>query len=220
MERKKLRVVSVVEALKDALIEDIFRLEYRAGQRITETELCEKYDVSRNTVREAVAALQSRGLVVKEANRGVIVKKITEDDVREIFHFREQFECEAVRRIVQSGSVSEDLINAVNSIEKDPSVADDWHRFVQSDLDFHHELVVSAGSKRLARLYGDIRHELMLCLCQSKETLILDPENIYDHRQLVRLMCEGREDEAEDFMRKHIRYGIDNLMKGFWKNAE
>lgn len=215
MEGKKLKVVSVVEALSAALMEDIFRMEYQPGQQITESELAQRFGVSRNTVREAITRLMSSGLVEKEANKGVFVKKIGEQDVREIFRFRAILESEAVRMIIQKGEVSDRLVHAMESIEKDPFLMGDWYRFVSSDLDFHTELVNAAESPRLSRLYEAIRHEIMLCLCQSKNTLILNHKNIYEHRHFIEVLERGDVDAAIQLVTNHIQYGIENVARGF-----
>ena len=215
MERRQLRSVSVVEALVTALKEDVFRMEYQPGQQITEAELTERYGVSRNTVREAVAILSVSGLLVKEANRGVFVKRIEEADVREIFHFRSILECEAVRNIVRIGVVPDRLIRSMENIEKDPMLRGDWYNFVRSDLDFHAELVHSAQSRRLERLYATIASEIMLCLCQSKNTLMLNPKNIYEHRRFIEVLQERDESAAVKIVTDHILFGIENVARGF-----
>lgn len=211
----KLKVVSVVEALSNALAEAVYRMEYLPGQQITESEITAQFAVSRNTVREAIAGLLNCGLFIKEPNRGVFVKEITEQDVREIFHFRSMLEAEAVRLIVRNGEVPRELIQAVEHIEKDPFVLGDWYRFVSSDIDFHTALVQASGCARLSRLYETIRMEITLCLCQSKDTLMMNPKNIYEHRKFIEALQNRDEDEAVRLVTNHIRYGVENVARGF-----
>lgn len=215
MERKQLKSVSLVEALATALKEAIYCMEYQPGQQITEAELTANYSVSRNTVREATAHLINIGLLEKEANKGIYVKAITESDVREIFHFRSMLECEAVRKIIQNGVVPDTLVRAMENIEQDPFLLNDWYRYVSADLDFHAELVRAADSKRLTRLYEAISSEIMLCLCQSRNTLILNPKNIYEHRRFIEVLNSGDVDEAVKLVHNHIVFGIENIARGF-----
>ena len=220
MSQEKLRTVSVVEALSKALSEAIFRMEYLPGQQITEGDVVSRFNVSRNTVREATASLILNGLLVKEANKGIFVKKIQEADVREIFHFRMLLETEAVHFIIRNGrKIPQQLITSMESIELDPFIQRDWYRFVSSDLTFHAELVRASNSVRLMRLYDAIRQEIMLCICQSESTLILNPRNIYEHRQFIEKLESGTEEEAVALVTNHINYGVENLAKGFQTQA-
>lgn len=218
MDRKQLKSVSVVEALATALKEAIFRTEYQPGQQITEIELTSNYGVSRNTVREATAQLINSGLLEKEANKGVYVKAITESDVREIFHFRAMLECEAARMILRRGIISDALVRAMERIEMDPYLRDDWYRYVSTDLEFHAELVRAAGSPRLVRLYDSISSEIMLCLCQSRRTLIDNPRNIYEHRRFIDALKSGDETACVELVTNHIIFGVENVAKGFHRN--
>ena len=105
MEKAALRTVSTVEAISNMLEEEIYSLRYTMGEKLTEAELVSRYNVSRNTLREAMTYLTSKGLLERVTNRGIYVKEILADDVAEIFHLRELLELEAIRQIIASGAV-------------------------------------------------------------------------------------------------------------------
>ena len=102
MEREQLRTVSTVEAVSTALEEDIYALRYEMGEKIKETDLVLRFNVSRNTIREALAYLTSKGLLEKVTNKGIYVKEIMAADIVEIFHLRQLLEAEAIREIIAS----------------------------------------------------------------------------------------------------------------------
>jgi len=61
--------------LKQAIMEDINNSIYLPGERLpTEPELCEKYQVSRITVRKAVLDLVEEGYLIKQQGKGTFVK--------------------------------------------------------------------------------------------------------------------------------------------------
>ena len=218
MTEAKLKSISVVEALSNALIESIFNLEYGPGQQITEAELASRFNVSRNTVREATTSLIACGLLEKKANKGVYVKEITESDVRDIFHFRALLGSEAMRLIIRNNRrIPDELRLSVENIEQDPRIQKNWYHCVSTDLNFHYELVCATDSPRLIRLYDTIRLEIMLCLCQSKNLLIVNPQNIYEHRHFLDMLETGTEEECVALVMNHITYGIENVARGFRK---
>ena len=61
--------------LEDSLLERIQRGEWAPGDQIpTEAELGSAYEVSRNTVRSALASLERQGLLIRQAGRGTFVR--------------------------------------------------------------------------------------------------------------------------------------------------
>lgn len=65
------RYLEVADELRDAILDGTFA-EGRPFP--TETALCEKYDVSRFTVREALKRLQSEGLIARKRGSGTTVQ--------------------------------------------------------------------------------------------------------------------------------------------------
>jgi len=60
--------------LKNIIIEKIGKGEYPSGSKIpSEQELCELYDISRPTVRQAISELTSSGYLYKEKGKGTFV---------------------------------------------------------------------------------------------------------------------------------------------------
>ena len=67
MSTVRLNTVSTVDAICAMLEDDIYSLHYPPGARISEKDLTNRYGVSRNTVREAIAFFLSNGLLEKVA---------------------------------------------------------------------------------------------------------------------------------------------------------
>lgn len=67
--------------LRDYIVEG----DLPAGARIPERELCEKFDVSRTPMREALKVLAAEGLIELLANRGARVRQFSECDIRNLF---------------------------------------------------------------------------------------------------------------------------------------
>lgn len=71
----------LLSQVRDFIVEG--RLE--PGSRIPERELCERFDVSRTPLREALKVLASEGLIELLPNRGARVRQFTEADIRNLF---------------------------------------------------------------------------------------------------------------------------------------
>ncbi len=79
----------VRRSLHDELVVRLQRLiiegELTPGEKVPEKELCERYNVSRTPMREALKVLASEGLVTLTPNRGSSVTAITVEDLEEVF---------------------------------------------------------------------------------------------------------------------------------------
>ena len=67
------------------------------GAKLRETELAAEFGVPRTRIRDALAALEQRGLVVREPNRGAIVTRLDLSQVFHIYDLREALEGLAAR---------------------------------------------------------------------------------------------------------------------------
>ena len=69
---------------------DILNGVYKPNERLPfEKEICNKYDVSKMTVKKALDLLVSEGLIVKRRGSGTFIKDITEKEIHGIIDKRQ-----------------------------------------------------------------------------------------------------------------------------------
>jgi DNA-binding GntR family transcriptional regulator len=71
----------LVSQLRDFIVEG----HLTAGLRVPERELCERFNVSRTPLREALKVLAAEGLIELLPNRGARVRQFSETDIRNLF---------------------------------------------------------------------------------------------------------------------------------------
>ncbi|MCS0493899.1 GntR family transcriptional regulator [Ancylobacter sp. MQZ15Z-1] len=76
---------SLHESLVAPLREMILQGELRAGEKVPEEQLCERFGVSRTPIREALKVLAAEGVLQILPHRGAIVSRITEEQIDELF---------------------------------------------------------------------------------------------------------------------------------------
>lgn len=65
-------------AVAEWMKENIYNNTFKAGEKlISENKLCEKFDISRQTARQAIAVLEEEGLVIKKQGSGTYVNPIS-----------------------------------------------------------------------------------------------------------------------------------------------
>ena len=93
---------ATLEAVVDALRRRICNGKLKPGSQLQEAALAEEFGVSRVRIRDALLALQQRGLVDRQKNRSAVVSRLDLKGVFEILEIRENLEGLCVRLATQN----------------------------------------------------------------------------------------------------------------------
>jgi DNA-binding GntR family transcriptional regulator len=159
----------------------------RPGQKLREEELAERFDASRHQIREALARLGRIGIVTKERNRGVSVRRFSAGEVREIYEVREILQRQAALRIPLP--VDEATLAALLAIHEDYSQAvsaGDLHRIHAANDLFHMAIFRLCGNEVLV---GLIKHYMDLTYA-IRGAAFSDRENLETSRRHHRIMID------------------------------
>lgn len=193
----------VAEHLRDNLAERILSLELPPGTPLTEQALAAGYDVSRNSVREALRLLEADGLVRHHRHRGATVAEPTAADVDDLFAARRAVELAGARAVgAADAEVLADLDGAVEAMDR-AAERSDGRGAVDADLAFHRALAGLAGSTRLDRFYAAVQSELRLALV-ALDRARPDPDKAGEHRRLRELAAAGDADALATVLEAHL----------------
>lgn len=193
----------VAEHVRADLAERILSLELPPGTPLTEQALAAAYDVSRNSVREALRLLEADGLVRHHRHRGATVAEPTAADVDDLFAARRAVELAGARAVgAADAEVLADLDGAVEAMER-AAERGDGRGAVDADLAFHRTLVGLAGSTRLDRFYAAVQSELRLALV-ALDRARPDPDKAGEHRRLRELAAAGDVDALATALEAHL----------------
>lgn len=90
---------TIKEQVYQILRRELVRQRYEPGEWLQENEIAERLNVSRSPVREALRMLTGEGLLVEIPRKGVYVRKLTEDKIRENFSIRCLLEVNAIQSL-------------------------------------------------------------------------------------------------------------------------
>jgi DNA-binding GntR family transcriptional regulator len=150
----------VVATLRRLIIEG----EIPAGARLREAQLAAGFDVSRQTVREAIRELVHDGLVRHDRHRGAVVVELEAQDVADIYAARRVLETAGVDHLADASDAA--IGDVERTFEQLAAAASGggWADVVNADIDFHRAITALAGSPRLVRGFETITGELAFCL--------------------------------------------------------
>jgi DNA-binding GntR family transcriptional regulator len=207
---RQLQRTSTVDALADALRQEILDGELPAGQWLRERELCETYGVARHSLRAALRTLAAEGLVKIEPHRGAHVAELTGDDVRWLYELRAALELEAAHLALErnGGRLPPAVHKALARLEAACAGANPaWSAITEAHAELHGAIVAAAHSPRIAAAHAALSGEMRLFLLALKPHVPAD-RLAADHAALVR----GLERHGPDVLRTHLRTAADTLV--------
>src|SRR5690349_9435238 len=175
--------------------------QLKPGSKLAEEALREALGVSRNTLREAFAALHSEHIVTRIPNRGVFVSHPTAEDIREIYR---------VRRLVEPASLlwspaapTEPLAAIVREARK-AAEEGDVPAMANANQEFRRALIARAGSERLDGFMEQILAEMRLVFATMGSDPRFHAPYVEDNARIVELLEEGRASEAAELMADYL----------------
>jgi DNA-binding GntR family transcriptional regulator len=175
----------------------IVRGELRAGERLLETAIAERYGLSRGTIRSALRRLIEEGLVCHVPYTGYQVIDLSEHDLWELYTLRGALESLGTRlaasRIDGAGirqlrAAFAELLAAAHS--QDHEKAD------RLDRELHKLIIRLSGHERLLQHYVRVENQFRVYIALSNREV--DAGEICEsHRELVESICAGDAERAE-----------------------
>jgi len=158
--KKSRRVVRRVlrEEIREQLIDDILSGRLIPGTRIVETRLAQELGVSQAPVREALRDLELFGFVTSSPFRGTQVRKISPEDLLEIYPIRAALEAVGARAAAtrideETLGRLEDLIGAM----REAAAKNDHRAHVDADYAFHQTIIKASGNRMLQHVWQTMR---------------------------------------------------------------
>jgi DNA-binding GntR family transcriptional regulator len=191
--------------------------ELSPGVVLSEVTLAETFGVSRTPVREALKQLQTEGLVEIRPRVGTFVAKPSRRDLNELFMMKELLEGAAARLLAARGNVPELRALQENIAASDRAIASgDVERYTELVHEFHELLIAGADNAKLAAHYRTLMNQLaygrLVRASLSQPGRPSESEN--EHQRVLDLILAKDGDNAERFMRDHVRASHRAVLAG------
>lgn len=198
------RVAPASDAVYETLAESITRGYLPSGMPLSETAVAGWFDLSRTPIREALTRLEAEGLVERVPRRGVVVSRITTEEILEVYAARRIVDAAAVRLAATlAGPAERSQIHYLAEQVAEAADRGDFAAMSELNLEFH-EMVATAGHNRIllrfARyLHGRVRRYPGTTFAVGSRAR----EAVDEHKAIVRAILAGDPDEAERVTLQH-----------------
>jgi DNA-binding GntR family transcriptional regulator len=206
---------STVDRVTEWLRDQLLSGDLAPGTSLQEIPLAGALGVSRNTLREAARTLVAEGLLSRAPHKGIVVSRLTPDDVNELFEIRELLEVAALERAcAQPEKILPDLQDKVDGLRQ--AVAARKERdIVDMDLGFHQALLNVFGSPRLQHFHTVLISELRLALAfLDRKACAHSVERIAtEHQQILHAVKSGEVEKSTKRLVKHLHDSKTRLLQ-------
>lgn len=192
-----------------------------------ERDLAEKFVVSRTSVREALRALESLGLVEIRPGEGTFVRAVSIETLIEPLALMMLSQREAIAELFEARRLLEPTIASLAARRATPEELQEMERILEAqareiaagrtglvqDSQFHDAIAGAAHNHAISRLV----HGILDLLAQNREESLNTPgrptRSHQDHRRVLDAIRRRDEAAAEQAMRDHL-VAVEGLVLG------
>ncbi len=196
---------TLVEQAYETILDAIGDGTLKPGERLTQADIAERLNVSRQPINNALLVLKAQGFVRDVGRRGVAVAPLDPNHFEAIYQFRTAIEPLAVRLAVarmtaEAAARGRALIARGNEVLK----TGDGRALVQADIEFHSFVYELSGNLLIAETMRLNWHHLRRTMREVLRYPDLSRKVWQEHAAILSAMEQGEADSAAALMHEHV----------------
>ncbi|PWE27149.1 GntR family transcriptional regulator [Pararhodobacter marinus] len=184
---------------------------YRPGDRLVESELAERFGVSRTPIREALQRLETQSLLSRDG-RSLIVASLDHNQLAELYVVRAQLEGLAARLASKHASIEEVRVLR-DMVTEDKRLVDDPKSLSRANKRFHKQIHLASHNRFLVQQLDLVHRSMALLATTSLEAEGRGRTALEEHAAIVEAIARGDGDAADKALRDHISRAFETRLK-------
>lgn len=200
---------------KDAytlILEAIDAGVYKPGDRLVESELAERFGVSRTPVREALQRLETQSMLTRDG-RSLIVASLDHNQLAELYTVRTELEGLAAR-LAARHATEEEMRVLRSMVEEDKTLlGGDPRSLSRANKRFHKQIHLASHNRFLVQQLDLVHRSMALMATTSFAAEGRDAIGLAEHDAIVTAI-EARDGEAAyQALRGHISKAFETRLR-------
>lgn len=184
---------------------------YRPGDRLVESELAERFGVSRTPIREALQRMETQGLARRDG-RSLIVASLDHNALAELYVVRGELEGLAAR-LAARHATPEEVALLREMVAADAALVDDPAALARANRRFHHQLHLASHNRFLVQQLDLVHRSMLLLATTSLASPGRSSRALAEHAAIVDAIEAGDGDAAYAALRDHISRAFVTRLK-------
>ncbi|KGM48055.1 GntR family transcriptional regulator [Pseudooceanicola atlanticus] len=201
-------------AQKDAytlILEAIDHGGFKPGDRLVESELAERFGMSRTPIREALQRLETQSLLTRDG-RSLIVSSLDHNQLAELYVVRTELEALAAR-LAARHATDEEMRVLRDMVEADRAHLGDPSALARANRRFHKQIHLASHNRFLVQQLDMVHRSMALMASTSLAAVGRDEVALAEHDAIVRAIEARDEDKAGQALRDHISKAFVTRLK-------
>src|SRR6056297_661637 len=195
---------------KDAyalILEAIDSHVYKPGDRLVESELAERFGVSRTPIREALQRLETQSLLTRDG-RSLIVSSLDHNQMAELYVVRGELEGLAAR-LAARHATEEEVRVLRRMVEDDRKLVGDPGALAQANRRFHRQVHLASHNRFLVQQLDLVYRSMALMATTSLAVQGRGEIALAEHQKIVDAIAAGDGDAAYKALKEHISVSFE-----------
>jgi DNA-binding GntR family transcriptional regulator len=184
---------------------------YRPGDRLVESELAERFGVSRTPIREALQRLETQSLLARDG-RSLIVASLDHNQMAELYVVRRELEGLAARLAAQHATEEEVRILR-EMVEDDNALTDNPAALARANRRFHKQIHLASHNRYLVQQLDLVHRTMALMATTSLAAQGRGQIAQAEHDAIVKAIEARDEAAASRALREHISIAFMTRLK-------
>ena len=191
-------------AVMAALRASIINGEFAQGERLVETDLAQRFEVSRGPIRDALVQLERGGLVELRPRKGSFVRSLSATDVEEIYSLRTALETLALRIAAETKAPTTEMSEHLDALEA-AHRSGNRNAIGEADMALHRSFIAASDHQRLLDAWEKLGDQTLFMMAKLP-TVDRDIQGpLGAHNAIVDAVAAGDGDRAAAALTRHLK---------------
>lgn len=195
----------------DLILKAIDEGVYRPGARLVESELAERFGVSRTPIREALQRLETQGLLSRDG-RSLIVASLDHDQMAQLYIVRAELEGLAARLAAQHAA-TEEIRVLQEMVAADHALLDDPSALSRANRRFHKQIHLASHNRYLVQQLDLVHRSMALMATTSLAAEGRSPVALEEHAAIVQAIADRDGERAARMLKDHLSTAFEVRLK-------
>ncbi len=184
---------------------------YKPGDRLVESDLADRFGVSRTPIREALQRLETQSLLERDG-RSLIVASLDHNQMSELYVVRRELEGLAAS-LAARHATDEEIRVLRDLVAEDDALVDDPAALARANRRFHHQIHLASHNRYLVQQLDLVHRTMALMATTSLAETGRGEIAQSEHARIVAAIAARDGETAEQAIKDHISVAFMTRLK-------
>lgn len=184
---------------------------FRPGDRLVESDLADRFGVSRTPIREALQRLETQSLLARDG-RSLVVASLDHSQMAELYVVRSELEALAAK-LAAAHATEEEIRILRDYVEQDRALVDDPVALARTNRRFHRQVHLASHNRFLVQQLDLVYRSMALMATTSLAAEGRSLVAVEEHGQIVEAIANRDGAAAQTALRGHISRAFEARLR-------